>query len=213
MSAKVVTALLMSLFSVQAFAQNNVIDEVVWVVGDEAILKSDVEGERLNAQYEGRRFNGDPYCVIPEQLAVQKLFLHQAEIDSIDVSDQDVLAEVEMRTNCFIYQIFTFPGTVQSSRHCYFIIINRKLMVPVIQRNGYICIAHWFSKLCTGENNILHRCTTELFNSLFTKYPANRICYITFSTTIWAYNSCNTIMKLKVDFICKGLKSMNFNTF
>ena len=32
------------------------IDEVVWVVGDEAILKSDVENERLNAQYEGRKF-------------------------------------------------------------------------------------------------------------------------------------------------------------
>ena len=77
MSAKVVMALLVSMFSVQLFAQNNVIDEVVWVVGDEAILKSDVEGERLNAQYEGRRFDGDPYCVIPEQLAVQKLFLHQ----------------------------------------------------------------------------------------------------------------------------------------
>ena len=105
MKAKVVAALLVSLFSVQAFAQNNVIDEVVWVVGDEAILKSDVETERMNAQYEGRRFDGDPYCVIPEQLAVQKLFLHQAEIDSIEVSDQDVLAEVEMRTNWFIDQM------------------------------------------------------------------------------------------------------------
>ena len=105
MKAKVVTALLVSLFSVQSFAQNNVIDEVVWVVGDEAILKSDVEGERLNAQYEGRRFDGDPYCVIPEQLAVQKLFLHQAEIDSIEVSDQDILAEVERRTNWFIDQM------------------------------------------------------------------------------------------------------------
>ena len=105
MKAKVVTALLVSLFSVQAFAQNNVIDEVVWVVGDEAILKSDVENERMNAQYEGRRFDGDPYCVIPEQLAVQKLFLHQAEIDSIEVSDQDVLAEVEMRTNWLIDQM------------------------------------------------------------------------------------------------------------
>ena len=105
MKAKVVTALLVSLFSVQMFAQNNVIDEVVWVVGDEAILKSDVETERMNAQYEGRRFDGDPYCVIPEQLAVQKLFLHQAEIDSIEVSDQDILAEVERRTNWFIDQM------------------------------------------------------------------------------------------------------------
>ena len=104
MKAKVVTALLVSLFSVQVFAQNNVIDEVVWVVGDEAILKSDVETERLSALYEGRRFDGDPYCVIPEQLAVQKLFLHQAELDSIEVSEQDVLAEVERRTNILIDQ-------------------------------------------------------------------------------------------------------------
>ena len=105
MKAKVVTALLVSLFSVQAFAQNNVIDEVVWVVGDEAILKSDVENERMNAQYEGRRFDGDPYCVIPEQLAVQKLFLHQAELDSIEVSEQEVLSRLEQQTNWLIDQI------------------------------------------------------------------------------------------------------------
>ena len=81
------------------------IDEVVWVVGDEAILKSDVESERLNAQYEGRKFDGDPYCVIPEQLAVQKLFLHQAELDSIEVSEQEVLSRLEQQTNWLIDQI------------------------------------------------------------------------------------------------------------
>lgn len=86
-------------------AQDNVIDEVVWVVGDEAILKSDVENERLNAQYEGRRFDGDPYCVIPEELAVQKLFLHQAEIDSIEVSEQEVIQKVEQQTSWLIDQI------------------------------------------------------------------------------------------------------------
>lgn len=91
--------------TVPAVAQDNVIDEVVWVVGDEAILKSDVENERLNAQYEGRRFDGDPYCVIPEELAVQKLFLHQAEIDSIEVSDQEVLQEVETRIAWLTEQI------------------------------------------------------------------------------------------------------------
>jgi peptidyl-prolyl cis-trans isomerase SurA len=90
---------------VTTYGQNNVIDEVVWVVGDEAILKSDVESERLNAQYEGRKFDGDPYCVIPEQLAIQKLFLHQAELDSIDVSEQDVLSRLEQQTNWLIDQI------------------------------------------------------------------------------------------------------------
>ena len=93
------------LASVSAFGQNNVIDEVVWVVGDEAILKSDVESERLNAQYEGRKFDGDPYCIIPEQLAIQKLYLHQAEIDSIEVSEQDVLSRLEQQTNWLIDQI------------------------------------------------------------------------------------------------------------
>lgn len=88
-----------------AYAQDNVIDEVVWVVGDEAILKSDIEEERIRAQYEGQKYDGDPYCVIPEQLAVQKLYLHQAAIDSIEVSDSEVLQRVEQQTNWYIQQI------------------------------------------------------------------------------------------------------------
>lgn len=88
-----------------AFAQDNVIDEVVWVVGDQAILKSDVEQERIQAQYEGRKFDGDPYCIIPEQLAIQKLFLHQAAIDSVSASEQEVIQRVEQQTNWYIQQI------------------------------------------------------------------------------------------------------------
>ena len=105
MCAKFYTLCMLLLLSVTTYGQNNVIDEVVWVVGDEAILKSDVESERLNAQYEGRKFDGDPYCVIPEQLAIQKLFLHQAELDSIDVSEQEVLSRLEQQTNWLIDQI------------------------------------------------------------------------------------------------------------
>ena len=101
---RIYACLLFVLIASAVGAQNNVIDEVVWVVGDEAILKSDVENERLNAQYENRRFDGDPYCVIPEELAVQKLFLHQAEIDSVEVSDQEVLQRVEQRTSWLIDQ-------------------------------------------------------------------------------------------------------------
>ena len=105
MCVKHVVLLLMCLVTLPVLGQNNVIDEVVWVVGDEAILKSEVESERLNAQYEGRKFDGDPYCIIPEELAVQKLFLHQAEIDSIEVSEQEVIREVERRHNWLIDQI------------------------------------------------------------------------------------------------------------
>ncbi len=86
-------------------AQNNVIDEVIWIVGDEAILKSEVEEERLRAQYEGQQIAGDPYCVIPEQIAIQKLFLHQAEIDSVVANESSVSHQVDMRINYYISQI------------------------------------------------------------------------------------------------------------
>ena len=100
----VLFALLMLAGSVM-YGQDHVIDEVVWVVGDEAILKSDVEEARMNAQYEGRKFEGDPYCVIPEELAIQKLYLHQAVLDSIEVSESEVLQRVEMMTNQYIQMI------------------------------------------------------------------------------------------------------------
>ena len=87
------------------YGQDNVIDEVVWVVGDEAILKSEVEEARMSALYEGRKFDGDPYCVIPEEIAVQKLFLHQAALDSIEVSESEVIQRVDQMTNMYIANI------------------------------------------------------------------------------------------------------------
>lgn len=105
LSFKTLTLFLLLLVGKVAYAQDNVIDEVVWVVGDEAILKSDVEEERLQAQYEGRKIDGDPYCVIPERLAIQKLFLHQAAIDSISASESEVLQRVEAQTNYYISEI------------------------------------------------------------------------------------------------------------
>ena len=80
----------------------SIVDEVVWVVGDEAILKSEVEAMRLQAQQEGRRWKGNPDCAIPEQLAVQKLFLNQADIDSVEVSSSDISDCVESQLNYWI---------------------------------------------------------------------------------------------------------------
>ena len=93
------------LFGAVVTHAQGVIDEVIWVVGDEAILRSEVEEERLRAQYEGQTINGDPYCVIPEQLAIQKLFLHQAIIDSVEANESSVSHQVDMRMNYYINQI------------------------------------------------------------------------------------------------------------
>ena len=91
--------LLFSLFVAHPtlYAQSNVVDEVIWVVGGEPILRSDVEEARISLEMKGM-FIEDPYCKIPEQLAVQKLFLHQADLDSIDADESYVsrLAEAEI---------------------------------------------------------------------------------------------------------------------
>ena len=75
---KILSVFFLACCSCIVMAQDNVIDEIVWVVGDDAILRSDIETQRLYNQNEGVRLDGDPYCVIPEQMAIQKLYLNQA---------------------------------------------------------------------------------------------------------------------------------------
>lgn len=82
--------------------ESSVIDEVIWVVGDEPILKSDVEAMRMQGLAEGITWGGDPDCTIPEQLAVQKLFLHQAAIDSIEVSEAEIASGIDQQINRWI---------------------------------------------------------------------------------------------------------------
>lgn len=96
------TLIAFTLFSNVAISQNNIIDEIAWVVGDEAILKSEVEEYRKDLQMQNQRIQGDPYCFIPEQLAVRKLFLDQAKLDSIEVNDANVNQMVEYQLNEYI---------------------------------------------------------------------------------------------------------------
>ena len=80
------------------FAQTNIVDEIIWVVGNEPILLSDVEETRISSEAYGQPVD-NPYCTIPEQIAVNKLFVHQAELDSVTVSESDVIRAVDNRIN------------------------------------------------------------------------------------------------------------------
>lgn len=85
-----------------ASAQNNVAEEVAWVVGDEPIYKSEIEEQYQQALYERADIDGNPYCVIPERMAIEKLFLHQAKIDTVEVQNSMVQQAVDARINYFI---------------------------------------------------------------------------------------------------------------
>lgn len=82
--------------------RKSVVDEVIWVVGDEAILKSDVEALRLQGEAEGMKWDNNPEASLVEQLAIQKLFLHQAALDSIEVTESEIAEGVEERINYWI---------------------------------------------------------------------------------------------------------------
>ncbi|MDE7397237.1 MAG: peptidylprolyl isomerase, partial [Muribaculum sp.] len=96
-------AVSLSAMAAIAFARtNNVIDEVAWWIGDQPIYLSEIEEAYQTMQYQDGDINGDPYCVIPERLAVDKLFLHQAELDSIDVPPAQVSQMVDMQINYMV---------------------------------------------------------------------------------------------------------------
>ena len=94
---------LMALVAITTSAQtNNVAEEVAWMIGDQPIWKSEIEEMYQQMQYERTPINGNPYCVIPENIAIEKLYLHQAEIDTVEVQEGMVSQQVDSRINYLI---------------------------------------------------------------------------------------------------------------
>ncbi|MGN0218725.1 MAG: peptidylprolyl isomerase [Muribaculaceae bacterium] len=85
-----------------AGAQNNIAEEVAWVIGDEPIYKSEIERAYQDMQQDRVPINGDPYCVIPEQLAIERLFLNQADIDTIEVQEAMIQQQTDAQMNYLI---------------------------------------------------------------------------------------------------------------
>lgn len=85
-----------------AAGPNNIVEEVAWTVGDQPIYKSEIEEAYQQMLYEKTPVKGDPYCVIPERLALEKLFLHQADIDTVEVQESMVNQAVDQRINYLV---------------------------------------------------------------------------------------------------------------
>lgn len=82
--------------------KKNVIDEVAWIVGDNAIYKSEIENQYSEMRSMGISPGGDPYCVIPEDLAVEKLYLHQAKLDTIEAPISNLTSGVDRQMNWYV---------------------------------------------------------------------------------------------------------------
>ena len=92
------------MFAQCVFAQVNV-DGIIAVVGNNIVLKSDVEQQILQYQAQGLEVDSSMRTQVFEELLFQKLMLHKAEIDSVEVTENEVSNEVESRVNTFVTQL------------------------------------------------------------------------------------------------------------
>lgn len=123
-----------------AMAQNNVAEEVAWVVGDTPIWKSEIEEQLQSMRYENRDIKGDPYCFIPEQMAIQKLFLHQAELDTIEANEGQVVSRADGQINYLISELGSkekveqyFHKSLPELRQTYMDMIRNESRVQQVQ--------------------------------------------------------------------------------
>lgn len=101
--------LLLLILCVQAgflSAQKNVVDKIVAIVGEEIILKSDIENAYLQEQGQGLISSSSDYKTeLLEKQLIQKLLLAQAQIDSISVTEEQVENAIANRIEYFISNI------------------------------------------------------------------------------------------------------------
>ena len=88
--------------AVAAGPEDNVIEEAVWTIGDQPIWRSDVESSWAEMRQEKYPIIGDPYCFVPEQIALDRIYLHQADLDSIEANPSFIAAQVDARLNDWI---------------------------------------------------------------------------------------------------------------
>lgn len=81
------------------------IDKVAAQIGENIILLSDIEAQKLQAINSGVTLTPDADCRILEDLMFQNLLLNQAELDSIVITDAQVDAEMENRIRVIEQQI------------------------------------------------------------------------------------------------------------
>jgi len=97
-----ISSLFITFFS---FSQGQVIDKVIAQVGDNMILLSDIQSQRIQAIQSGEKDTANLDCILLEQLLYQNLLINQAKLDSVVITDAQVDGEMENRLRVIISQI------------------------------------------------------------------------------------------------------------
>ncbi len=150
-------------------AAQQVVDQVMAVVGNKIILKSDIEKQYIQYLAQAGGESEESRCAIFDQILLQKLLLNQAEIDSVTVTEGQVEGELDRRMRFYIRQIGSeekleqyFHTTIRELKAEFRDVIKDQLMVQMMQSK--------ITKEVTASPNDVR--------SFFEKIPADSVPYI-----------------------------------
>lgn len=105
--SKSLVIIILMVFSVMCTigAQTEMIDKVIAKVGSEYILLSEVEEEFIYAKSKDPKITDDVKCMILENIIAQKLIVYHAKLDSVDVSEEEVEAQLNYRFEAILKQM------------------------------------------------------------------------------------------------------------
>ena len=92
-----------SLISLNINAQT--IDKIEALIGEEIVLSSDIESQYLQYTLQANQKSLQSKCEIIEDILFQKLLIHKAKIDSVEVTNEEVESEINTRLNYFENQL------------------------------------------------------------------------------------------------------------
>ncbi len=106
MLKKSILILITAILSFNISYSQEIIDQVIAVVGNEIILESEIENQYIQLMSQGYASNSaDIKCDILEEMMFQKLLYIQAGIDSVEVTKKEVETELNRRLDVFINQL------------------------------------------------------------------------------------------------------------
>ncbi|MCI9285646.1 MAG: peptidylprolyl isomerase [Muribaculaceae bacterium] len=169
---------------------DNVAEEVAWVVGDQPIWKSEIEEQYQSMLYEKIPVSGDPYCVIPEQIAIEKLYLHQADMDTVEVTESMVQQQVEAQINYYISSLGTKEKVEQ--------IFNKSL--PALRESLHDMWANK-SRVQQVQRNLTKDITSTPADvrRYFDKLPADSIPYVPTQVEVQILTAAPAIPREEID--------------
>ena len=118
-----------------------VIDKVIAVVGEKAILLSELENQKLQALQQGINLGSHEDCFILYELLFQKLLLNQAEVDSVEVTEDMVTTELDQRIEYFAAQIggiseleTFYEKSIQEIKEEFYVQIEERMLAQKMQQ-------------------------------------------------------------------------------